>query len=149
MKKKPLMYLLIILVFLSDRIVKISTESVHTVLIPGIVNINAVRNTGISFGILQGSAVVISLITFTVITVMILYAHRKLQTYPGHIAFGLIIGGACGNLFDRTVYGYVMDMIDLQFIDFFVFNIADCAVVIGAILLAIYLLFFMKDCKND
>ena len=53
-----------------------------------------------------------------------------------------IVGGGVGNLIDRARLGYVVDMIALDFMDFAVFNVADCFVCIGAALLVIWALFF-------
>ncbi len=48
----------------------------------------------------------------------------------------LIVGGAAGNLIDRIRFGYVEDMFDFRAINFAIFNVADCCVVVGTILLA-------------
>ena len=57
----------------------------------------------------------------------------------------MILGGAAGNAIDRAMYGYVIDMIELLFVDFYIFNIADVGVVCGAILCGISLLFRPQD----
>ena len=57
------------------------------------------------------------------------------------VSLSILLGGAIGNLIDRLLYGYVVDMIHVKFIDYPVFNIADSATVIGTILLAWYILF--------
>ena len=56
----------------------------------------------------------------------------------------LVLAGAIGNLFDRIAYGYVIDMIEVTFIEYPVFNLADNMVVIGTALFALYILFFDK-----
>jgi signal peptidase II len=62
----------------------------------------------------------------------------------------LIISGGFGNLIDRVFRdGKVIDYIDARFIDFPVFNFADICVVIGAILLAVYIIFLDRPKKND
>ena len=53
--------------------------------------------------------------------------------------------GAVGNLIDRALFGYVTDMIKTLFMNFAVFNFADCCVVVGGILLAVYAIFFWKE----
>ena len=53
----------------------------------------------------------------------------------------MIIGGAIGNLIDRALQGFVTDFIEFDFVRFAIFNVADCFVVIGVILLMIYILF--------
>ena len=59
----------------------------------------------------------------------------------------MIIGGAIGNIYDRIAHGFVIDFIDVQFMEYPTFNVADCFVVVGAILLCICVLFFDK--KED
>ena len=61
----------------------------------------------------------------------------------------LILAGAVGNLIDRVFMGYVTDMIKTLFMDFAVFNVADCCVVVGTIALAVYLVFFYKEVKSS
>jgi signal peptidase II len=57
----------------------------------------------------------------------------------------LLLSGALGNMIDRIFLGYVVDMLEVTFIDYPVFNVADCFVVAGAILLCIYILFIYKE----
>ena len=59
----------------------------------------------------------------------------------------MIISGAVGNMFDRIFLGYVRDFINLEFMNFAIFNIADCALTIGIGLLVIYVLFFDTETK--
>ena len=60
------------------------------------------------------------------------------------ICLAAVIGGGVGNLIDRVRLGYVVDMLDAVFIDFPVFNVADCFVVCGTIVLCIYYLFYYE-----
>ena len=61
----------------------------------------------------------------------------------------LINAGAIGNLLDRIFRGYVVDMIELTFIDYPIFNFADCCVVVGAILMCVYVIFIEGKDKNS
>lgn len=76
-----------------------------------------------------------------------LFVYLRKKRLPGYAwaGFGLILGGAAGNLFDRLAYGYVIDMLEPLFARLFVFNPADAAVVCGAVLLGVYLLFGKED----
>jgi len=117
----------------------------HTV-IPGILNITHVLNTGAAFSLFADSlsplAVRNSLIAFSVVAVLIVFAllwraGRDL-TLTG-VALALILGGAFGNLYDRLVYSYVVDFLEVHIIHYHWpdFNIADSCIVIGACLLLI------------
>ena len=65
------------------------------------------------------------------------------------ISLTMLTGGALGNFIDRIFRGYVVDFLDFCLINFPIFNVADCFVVIGAILIAIYILFFSPDFPSD
>lgn len=96
-------------------------------------NLEYVKNTGASFGILKGQTSLIILITIFVIFLIIYYSRKEYI-----IAFPFILGGALGNLIDRVLYGHVIDFINLRFIP--TFNVADIANTIGGILLVVEIL---------
>ena len=73
----------------------------------------------------------------------IIYSLRNLKlTKLTTISYGLLIGGLLGNLYDRIFYSYVRDFLSFRFIkwDFAIFNVADIAIVVGAILLFILMI---------
>jgi signal peptidase II len=114
-------------------------------IIDGFFNITYVRNTGVAFGIfsaISSPAKAILLSAFAALAAVLVVGY-SLRTPIGkrllHIALALILGGALGNLYDRLAYGYVVD-----FLEFYLgshywpsFNIADSAISIGVVLLAI------------
>ena len=70
---------------------------------------------------------------------------KKIVRHPLGVTAGvLILGGGIGNVIDRVCRGYVVDMFDLQFISYPIFNLADCFVVAGVILGAVYYLWFYE-----
>lgn len=98
-----------------------------------------VHNTGIAFGFFRDQGIVFIIIPIIAITLLIfnVYYYRQNNEVLNRryaIAFSLILGGAMGNLFDRIVYGYVIDFIDLRVWP--VFNVADSAITIGAVIIA-------------
>ncbi len=116
-------------------------------IIPGFFNITYVRNKGAAFGILSGlpefwrSAffIAVTIVAVAAIVALTIKTTDRLPVY----AFSLIAGGAVGNLIDRIRYGEVVD-----FIQWYVkshywpsFNVADSAITIGVVLLAIEMLF--------
>lgn len=141
-----------------DRIVKAWAQSAlkppdggSIDLIEGVFRFSYVENRGAAFGILQNQRYIFIVLTIAV-TLYLLYklflSSKKLPMFA-NISLSLIIGGAVGNLFDRIVYGYVVDMFDFHLINFAVFNVADSCVVVGVILLCIWVLFLEgKDKKQ-
>ncbi len=97
-------------------------------------------NSGASFGILQGAAPYLAIISVgCVILAILVYPKLKKGGTVGVISLGLIAGGALGNLLDRVQFGSVTDFISLKYFSP-VFNVADFAIVSGAILMAVYFL---------
>jgi len=98
-----------------------------------------VHNTGIAFGLFKNQGVFFLIVSLVAIFVFgwLLYSQSKRQTLSraSNIAFSLIIGGAVGNFIDRLQFGFVIDFIDFRIWP--VFNIADSAITVGAIILII------------
>lgn len=114
-------------------------------LIPALLNLQFVKNTGAAFGILSGHPVLLAVISIAILTVLLIYTLKCERRHPVFmIASALIISGALGNLIDRVFRGYVVDFLEFAFVEFPVFNVADCFVVVGAVLLAIQVLFLEK-----
>ena len=102
-------------------------------IIPHVLSFTYIRNEGAAFGILQGARVFFMIITVLVFIFAIFYIVKmRPRALLEKWALCFIAGGAVGNFIDRAVFGYVRDFILLEFIDFPVFNIADCFVCIGA-----------------
>lgn len=105
------------------------------------------KNYGVAFSMLEGHRWVFIPITILIggliLAMMLRSPLRKYKLFD--ITCVLILSGAIGNLIDRIVYGYVVDFLYFELIDFPIFNFADCCVVIGAALLFIFTLFIMKE----
>lgn len=99
------------------------------------------ENRGGLFGLLQGSAPLLALLSTGVILALVIYHERERlpQVTPLTVGVGLLIGGAIGNLIDRVAYGYVLDFIDFGFgsLRFWTFNIADTGITLGIVILLI------------
>ena len=116
-------------------------------LIPNVISIASNGgNTGAAFGFFSGNTmalVIVSLILIVALFVFNYFVKNKNIFYS--ISFGLILGGALGNMFDRVVLGYVRDFIFLDFWPSFpTFNIADTCLCIGVVMLAVFLLFMWE-----
>jgi signal peptidase II len=108
--------------------------------INNIFHLTLVHNRGAAFGIFKNQALIFILIS--VIIIFVLYRKLKIMKKARlditGISFALILAGAIGNLIDRMLFGYVIDFLDFRIWP--VFNIADSAITIGAILLGVSIL---------
>lgn len=128
-----------------DQITKMLVENKlslgeSTVGIKGLFNITYVRNQGAAFGIMDGKTVFLLIVTLAIFAFAVFYIikYRPQNKWLMWSVVGVLAGGA-GNFIDRIVFGYVRDFIDLCFMRFPVFNIADCCVTLGAFSLALYI----------
>jgi signal peptidase II len=110
--------------------------------IGGILDFTYVKNTGVGFGMLDGVKWV-PILAASVVLVGVILIWRQLRPMPMFLAITLALfcAGAAGNLIDRLVYGYVVDLFDLAFIRFPVFNVADILINVGCALLIGWLIF--------
>ena len=110
--------------------------------IPHFIRFEYRENTGMAWGLLPNARVYFIIVTLILAAflVFLLVRYRKLLPKLSKVALTVILSGAIGNLIDRIFLGYVRDFIAFDFIEFPVFNIADCCVTIGAVLLAVSLL---------
>lgn len=98
-----------------------------------------VENRGIAFGMFGGGRIVFIILTVLVLGLLLwFYKKTEPKTFWLRCGTGLVISGALGNLIDRIFRGYVVDFLDFRLIDFPVFNIADIAVCVGAVMLVIH-----------
>lgn len=111
--------------------------------IPYILSLTYVENTGAAFSILREHTWLLTLISAVVVVVIgWLVIKKYILGRWGLTAATLVMAGGVGNLIDRTVLGCVTDMFQTEFMDFAVFNVADCCITVGVIMLLIYVLFF-------
>ena len=119
--------------------------------IPGFLGLTYVQNTGAAFSSFEGQQWLFAVI-FIVFTVAIFYEFRKNTMKFSAFerwCIAAVYGGGLGNMIDRVRLGYVVDMIETKFITFPVFNVADCFITCGCILLMISLIFFNKEFWKD
>ena len=108
----------------------------------GILSFEKAYNTGGAFSILQDHTLLLAMISLITVCVLVWVVHSKkfdLNIWE-EISVGLICGGALGNLADRLVVGHVIDFIQLEFINFPIFNFGDIFINIGVIILVISIL---------
>jgi len=143
-----------LLVFIIDLISKLIIsnnfklyESIS--IIDNFFNITYTHNYGGAWSIFESSTLLITIIGIIIIILLIFYVIKnKINSKSDIISYSLIIGGALGNLFDRIVYGYVIDFLDFNIFgyDYPIFNIADMMIVIGIFML---LIFAERSDKHD
>lgn len=129
---------------LSKRLVELQLQPLADVpLIYGVLHLTYIVNTGAAFGMLNGARWFFVIISAAAVVGITIYIQRRKM--PFHrlelLSLGMIMGGAMGNLLDRTLLGHVTDFIYVKIINFAVFNVADSFVSVGAVLLCVYLLF--------
>ena len=119
----------------------------------GFLRLTYVQNTGSAFGLFRDQTLLLAIVAFIGIAILLLFGlfrHRRfpfLATVPAKLLLGLVLGGTVGNLLDRLGYGYVTDFIDIG--RWPAFNIADSAVVVGAILIACLLIRLTESSEHS
>lgn len=109
--------------------------------IPGVLRFTYVENRGAAFSSFAGQQWLLIGVTSAAIIALCVWLFYKTPAKKlEKICAVLIIAGGVGNLIDRVIQQYVVDFFDVEFIQFAVFNVADCFVVVGVILLAISLI---------
>ena len=150
-KRKPLYQLcyfglVAVLVFL-DQLVKEELRGgfPSKTLLPGVLGLTYAENRGMAFGLAQGKGGFLLLFTvFALVLLFYLYLIQKGKRgflyWAREVGILLTMAGAVGNALDRFFFGYVVDYLEFLFVDFPIFNLADCFVVSGVVFLALGLL---------
>ena len=125
-----------LLAALADRLTKHLVAQLYPrggALIPGLLNLRPVENRGVAFSMFSGQGLGLTLFTAALIAGIVGW----LATHPRapkllRTGLWLIAGGGLGNLYDRLTAGGVSDFIELAFVRFAVFNVADVCICVGA-----------------
>ena len=156
MKKFGKYALFAALIVLADQLTKLwVVETIplfeHIPFLPGILRLTYVRNTGAAWSMFSGQQWLFALI-FAGFTAAIIYEFFKKSlpfTPLERWLIAAIYGGGLGNMIDRLRFGYVIDMLETEFMEFPVFNVADCFISCGCIALMAHLVFFNKEFWKD
>lgn len=117
--------------------------------IPGFLSLTHLRNTGAAWSLLEGKMIffyVITVIVSVVIIYLLIKNYKKSIWYSVGLSF--VLAGAIGNFIDRVRLGYVVDMLQTDFMNFPIFNVADSTLVVGVICIFIYLILDEKATKE-
>ena len=145
-------YLISLVIIILDQLSKYLTASKldlgQTInLIPNVLSVTHVQNSGAAWSIFEGEMVFFYLITILVVAFLIYLLHREGKNSALlATAIAFMMGGALGNFIDRLFHQYVIDMIQVDFMSFPIFNIADIALTTGVILMLVAVLYdeYMK-----
>ena len=129
-------WLVVILTVTIDQATKaavtVNLEHQSMALIPGVIDIVYVENTGAAFSIGQGGGLIFIIVAVAFLVGAMFTVWNKPDLPMGLVvSIGLVAGGGMGNMVDRLMEGYVTDFIATRFIDFPVFNVADMCVTVG------------------
>ncbi|MBI2854326.1 MAG: signal peptidase II [Chloroflexi bacterium] len=115
----------------------------------GFFRLTHVLNTGSAFGLFANQTAILTIISVVAVGALLFFLrHRPLRSGWGSAAIGLLLGGSIGNLIDRARLGYVTDFIDIgpeHGFRFYTFNVADSAITVGVIVLAIAVLLMERQ----
>lgn len=117
--------------------------------IPGFLSLTHLRNTGAAWSLLEGKMIffyVITVIVSVVIIYLLIKNYKKSIWYSVGLSF--VLAGAIGNFIDRVRLGNVVDMLQTDFMNFPIFNVADSTLVVGVICIFIYLILDEKAAKE-
>mgnify|MGYP005959574329 CR=1 FL=1 len=166
MKKKTLLYLkmiaFVLILVILDQISKfVATANLmgksKYIVIKGLLSFNYLEggNKGAAWGIFSGKILMFVIITIIAIVIISIFMRNitGIMCNEGKSAtimvlqytFGMLMAGAVGNLIDRVVNGSVVDFICFEFIDFPIFNVADCYVTVATAVLLILLMKVYSD----
>ncbi|AGU72832.1 signal peptidase II [Streptococcus constellatus subsp. pharyngis] len=118
--------------------------------IPKILSLTYLRNTGAAFSILENQQWLFAVITLVVIGAAIWYLSKHIKGSVWLLSsLSLIIAGGIGNFIDRMRQGFVVDMFQLDFINFAIFNVADSYLTIGVMVLVVMMLKEEDNASKD
>ena len=119
--------------------------------IPYLLDLTYVQNTGAAFSMLRSHTWLLTLTSAVVVLAMCaLIVRGFFKNRLGLFSAALVLAGGMGNLVDRVLFGFVTDMFQTTFMEFAVFNVADCCIIVGVPLLFLYVwLYVGKDEKKE
>lgn len=134
-------YLLIVLVFLADRVSKWWAAAYFAhhgpLQVTGWLTLRETYNTGVVFGMLQGVGSLVGWLSIGIVAVMLVYLTRvPREQVLVRVGLALIIGGALGNMIDRVLVGRVLDFVQLA-LPVGIFNLSDVFINVGLVVLAV------------
>lgn len=120
------------------------------IIVENFLQLSYVENTGAMMGLMQGKTSLLAVLAIIILVVLFaLILTKKIKLGFIYCCLVMIVSGGIGNIIDRIFRGFVVDYIEVLFVDFYVFNFADCLVTVGAFLIIGYEIYdLIKDSKN-
>lgn len=119
----------------------------HTGLIPHLLGLVHVRNTGAAFSMGEGAGLVFVAVALVVTIICTVIVWRRWLPLTLVVPLGCIVGGGIGNMIDRLGQGFVTDFLSLDFVSFPIFNVADCFVTVGIVVA--FVVWLMWDARHQ
>ena len=151
-------YLVLVLLIAADQGIKYWARTVLALKMGGqapfmgkFLDLYYAENTGAAFSILENGTVFFIIFTtvFLILLMALLIRLQKRKIPMLKAALVMIIAGGIGNLIDRVIHGFVIDLFHFGFFEFPIFNFADTLITIGAVLLFVFVLFFYEKYFPD
>ena len=143
-----------VVIVLIDQLVKAWTARtlplhVDVSFLPHFLGFYYTQNTGAAWSVFSQHTWILTILSAGASVLLAVAVWKKFFRHPfGRMCLSLILAGAVGNLIDRALLGYVVDMFKFLFVTFPIFNVADMAITVGGVLLVIYVLFFYNKLEK-
>lgn len=155
LKMRLLSFAAVILLLVTDQYIKYIVDlklkgSPAVVVIKNVLQFNYLENDGAMLGMMGGKTTLMTVLAVVCVIVMIAVVFTGIiRDRVDYWCVLLMISGGLGNIVDRIFRGYVIDYIEVLFIDFYIFNFADCLITVAAFVLVFYQLWLIyRDTKN-
>ncbi|MEN3240140.1 signal peptidase II [Fructilactobacillus sanfranciscensis] len=144
-KYHVLLLFITIILLIFDQLIKFQTRvniklGQEIKIIPKILSFTYLQNTGAAWSFMEGNSIFFLLVAIFAILVFIYLLYKCRNEYFISLGIALMLTGTVGNLIDRIKFGFVTDMIKIDFINFPIFNVADMCLTFGVIILLFSLL---------
>ena len=155
LKTKLISAIVIIVLVGFDQVIKILVDLYlkpigSKILIPGFLQLRYLENDGAMMGMMGGkTSIMTALAIICMIAVLVVIYSNWLTSKVDYMSVVLIAAGGFGNIIDRIVRGYVIDYIEVLFVDFYIFNFADCLITCAAFTIVFYQIYcLIRDKKT-
>ncbi len=154
-KMRLLSFFAVIVLLGADQLIKYFVDlnlkgKPAVVVIKNVLQFNYLENDGAMMGFMGGKTTVMTVLAVVCVIVMIAVVFTGIIKDPiDYCCTLLMIAGGLGNIVDRIFRGYVIDYIEVLFVDFYIFNFADCLITVAAFVLIFYQIYLIyRDTKN-